>query len=209
MTRPPDNTAAETLAALVGSRICHDLVSPLGAIGNGVELLMMSGTTAGPEIALIAESVTNANARIRFFRIAFGAAAAGQSVARAEIRSILDDMTRGGRLMIDWQVAGDPPRPAVKLAFLALQCLETALPFGGRVRVTATEDRWLIAADSLRLRDLPDLWAQLRQEPAAAPLAAAPLAAAQVQFALLPREAHHQDRRISLDLGPTTIAIGF
>ncbi len=40
------------LIALVGSRICHDLVSPLGAIGNGVELLAMAGAMPGPELAL-------------------------------------------------------------------------------------------------------------------------------------------------------------
>ena len=60
------------LAALLGSRICHDLISPIGAIGNGVELLMMEGGTPSPELVLIAESVAAANARIRFFRLAFG-----------------------------------------------------------------------------------------------------------------------------------------
>ncbi len=45
------------LAALVGSRICHDLISPIGAIGNGVELMMMEGAAKGPEMALITESV--------------------------------------------------------------------------------------------------------------------------------------------------------
>ena len=54
------------LAALIGSRICHDLISPIGAIGNGVELMMMDGTAKTPELALIAESVANANARIRY-----------------------------------------------------------------------------------------------------------------------------------------------
>jgi histidine phosphotransferase ChpT len=62
------------LTSLIGSRICHDLISPLGAIGNGVELLAMSEVAKGPEMSLIAESVENANARIRFFRVAFGAA---------------------------------------------------------------------------------------------------------------------------------------
>ena len=79
------------LAALLGSRICHDLISPIGAIGNGVELLMMAGAEHGPEIALIAESVGYANARIRFFRVAFGTATADQRMARAEIASILAD----------------------------------------------------------------------------------------------------------------------
>ena len=54
------------LSALLGSRICHDLISPIGAIGNGVELLMMEGGTPSPELVLIAESVAAANARIRF-----------------------------------------------------------------------------------------------------------------------------------------------
>lgn len=202
---PPARSDAD-LAALIGSRICHDLISPLGAIGNGVELMMMSGSAAGPEIALISESVTNANARIRFFRIAFGSAAPGQSVARTEIGSTLDDMTRGGRLMLDWQVAGDPPRQAVKLAFLALLCLETALPFGGRVRVAETGGTWRIAADAPRRREIPELWAYLN---GTASDTTDPLGAAHVQFALLPAEAHQQRRDLTLDLGPSAINIGF
>ena len=57
------------IAALVGSRICHDLISPIGAIGNGVELIGLTENTSSPELALISESVDNANARIRFFRV--------------------------------------------------------------------------------------------------------------------------------------------
>ncbi len=82
------------LAALIGSRICHDLISPIGAIGNGVELLMMDGAAKTPELALIAESVANANARIRFFRVAFGAAGGDQRIAKGEVAGIIADMTR-------------------------------------------------------------------------------------------------------------------
>jgi histidine phosphotransferase ChpT len=110
------------LTALIGSRICHDLISPIGAIGNGVELLMMEGTAGGPEIALIAESVANANARIRYFRVAFGSAGRDQRIGRGEIVSIIEDTTRGGRLVIDWQGPPDMARREVKLAFLAIQC---------------------------------------------------------------------------------------
>jgi histidine phosphotransferase ChpT len=119
-------TMQRDLNALLGSRICHDLISPLGAIGNGVELLAMSGINAAPEIALISESVENANARIRFFRVAFGASSPGQMVGRPEIMSILNDMTKGGRLDIDWRPTDDVLRAQVKLAFLLLQCLESA-----------------------------------------------------------------------------------
>ena len=50
------------IAALLGSRICHDLISPIGAISNGVELMQMSGADSSPELALISESVESANA---------------------------------------------------------------------------------------------------------------------------------------------------
>ena len=83
------------LAALIGSRICHDLISPIGAISNGLELLDLAGGVQGPEMDLIADSVGNAGARIRFFRIAYGAAG-DQMLGRAEVVSVLDDMTRGG-----------------------------------------------------------------------------------------------------------------
>ena len=75
------------LAALIGSRICHDLISPIGAISNGVELMEMTQTDMGPEFELISESVANANARVRLFRIAFGAADPGIEIASAEIVS--------------------------------------------------------------------------------------------------------------------------
>ena len=53
------------LYELIGSRICHDLISPIGAIANGVELLGMSGAgETGPELDLINQSVDNASALI-------------------------------------------------------------------------------------------------------------------------------------------------
>ena len=79
------------LSSLVGSRICHDLISPIGAIGNGVELLQMAPRDSAAELDLITDSVDNAAARIRFFRVAFGAAG-DQMMGRAEVISILSDL---------------------------------------------------------------------------------------------------------------------
>lgn len=194
---------AETLpdfAALIGSRICHDLISPLGAIGNGVELLEMSEAGSSPEVALISESVANANARIRFFRVAFGASAGGGSVSAGEIRSILATMTGGSRTKIDWRVAGDVPRPLAKLAFLALQCMETALAWGGEITVTPGQ----VEARAARLNIDETLWANLTAD--------APdpeIAPAQVQFALLPTEARAQGRTVSWSRGGDGVTIRF
>lgn len=198
---------AETLpdfAALIGSRICHDLISPLGAIGNGVELLEMTGAGASPEVALISESVANANARIRFFRVAFGAAGSGGMVPAGEIRSVLAAVARGSRLGIDWQVAGDVPRALAKLAFLALQCLETALPWGGEIIVTTSDGGWCAEGRAARLNIDGALWSNLS---AASPDPA--IAPALVQFALLPVEARMMGRPLGWSQQADGVAIRF
>ena len=90
------------LAALIGSRICHDLISPIGAINNGLELLGMSDAREGPELELISESVGNASARIRFFR--WVDMEERRPRTRSETRAIIDamqgrDTERAVRLM--------------------------------------------------------------------------------------------------------------
>lgn len=192
------------LVALLGSRICHDLISPIGAISNGVELLMMDGATMGPEIALISESVSNANARIRFFRVAFGTAGTDQRIGRPEVMSILSDITRGGRLSIDWRGSADLPRREVKLAFLLIQCLESAMAFGGRITVDRLDGRWTLLAEAAKLKLDADLWEMLSN-----PAAKTDLTPAQVHFALVPDEVHRQSRRLSADIGPTEIRLTF
>ncbi|MCV2864182.1 histidine phosphotransferase family protein [Albidovulum sediminicola] len=195
----PHDTAE--LAALIGSRMCHDLISPIGAIGNGVELLEMAGT-AGPEVTLIAESVAAANARIRFFRIAFGAAPQDHRVGPSEVRAVLSDLTRAGRLRYDWQPAGDQPRGLVKLAFLLLQCCESAMPFGGTVTITEADGHWRLAARADTLKIDAALWQRFEG-------GGAPVSAAQVQFALAPIEAGALGRALLLERDETRIDIRF
>ena len=197
----PDNP---DLVALLGARICHDLISPIGAISNGVELLMMDGGTMGPEIALIAESVANANARIRFFRVAFGASGTDQRIGRPEVLSILSDLTRGGRLTIDWRGPADLPRREVKLAFLLIQCLETAMAFGGRITVDPLDGHWALTGTATKLRLDADLWQHLSN-----PGTKVDITAAQVHFALVPVELAQQNRRLEAALTPTEISLEF
>lgn len=199
MTDTPD------LTALLGSRICHDLISPIGAIGNGVELLMMDGMGTSPELALIVDSVANANARIRFFRVAFGATGASeQPIGRAEVTGILSDLTRGGRLVIDWHSPADLSRREVKLAFLAILCLETAMPHGGTLSIDRDEQGWSLRGEAARLRVDPDLWDMLTN-----PDASVDIGPAQVQFALLRDDIARQHRRLTVDVGDTAVRLSF
>ena len=193
------------LTALLGSRICHDLISPIGAIGNGVELLMMDGMGTSPELALIVDSVAHANARIRFFRVAFGAAGASdQRIGRAEVVGILNDLMRGGRLAMDWQSPQELSRREVKLAFLAIQCLESAMPHGGTVAIERGETRWTVKGDTARVRIDAELWDYLSN-----PAATADVGPGDVHFALLRDEIARQHRRLTVELGDGAVRMSF
>jgi histidine phosphotransferase ChpT len=192
------------LTALLGSRICHDLISPIGAISNGLELLMMDGSQGGPEMVLISESVANANARIRFFRVAFGLASDEQRIGRTEVQSTLSDMTRGGRLQIDWQSPADMLRSEVKIAFLLIQCLESAMAYGGKISVRVEDERWQILGEAMKLRLEPELW-DLLADPTAAPA----ITPAQVHFPLAAAEISRRQCRLTAELGQTAIKLSF
>jgi histidine phosphotransferase ChpT len=188
------------VSALIASRICHDLISPIGAIGNGVELLTMEGGSTRPEFALIAASVANANARIRLFRIAFGAATGDQRIARNEVLSILTDLGHAGRITYAWTSQGDLSRREVRLVFLLLLCLETVLPYGGRVAVTKADATWTIRAEAQRTKLDPRLWAMLIDPDATALDDAAPLEAAHIQFALVGRDLARLGRTLQSEI---------
>ncbi|WP_299369688.1 histidine phosphotransferase family protein [uncultured Tateyamaria sp.] len=190
------------LAALIGSRICHDLISPIGAINNGLELLGMSDDRDGPEIDLISESVGNASARIRFFRIAYGAAS-DQAMGRAEVVSILNDTMKGGRLTVAYGPLDEKPRWAVRMAFLAIQCLETSMPYGGRIEVNCDNGAWTITGYSQKSNPDDTLWSLLDgTEPE-------DLAPAHVQFALLPAVANDAERTVTGEIEAERMRILF
>ncbi|MFG6624234.1 MULTISPECIES: histidine phosphotransferase family protein [Sulfitobacter] len=193
------------LPALIGSRICHDLISPIGAINNGLELLQMAGTGAapGPELALIGQSVESASARIRFFRIAFGAAG-DQTMGQNEVTSILRDLYAASRVEVDWQVTSSQSRNSVRMAFLALLCIETALHHGGRITIAEGAGHWSLLAEADKIAIDPELWALLTQ-----PGPDRPLQPAQVQFALLPILAEAQGKEITLDNSDTALTLSF
>lgn len=192
------------LTELIGSRICHDLISPLGAISNGVELLSMSGNTIGPEMSLISESVENANARIRFFRVAFGEARPGQRISISEISGILRDISRGSRLVTDWQPRENLERLHVKLAFLLLQCFETAMPWGGRIAVSSVGDQWALYGQADQMKIDPDLWQILSQ-----PNSATRLEPANVHFALAQLTANTIGSQMTIECSENSARVRF
>ena len=193
------------LATLVGSRICHDLISPIGAIGNGVELMALSqGQDATAEMALIADSVQSASARIRFFRVAFGAAPGGQRCARREVVKILSDIALGGRISYDWQPEQDADRAEVRACFLLFLCFETAMIHGGDITVTRDGPEWTLTALADRFRFDDELWDAL-----SGPATALSPSPAHVQFALLPQVIADTGYRLSVTRGDDVLTATF
>ena len=173
----------QSLAELIASRLCHDLVNPLGAIGNGVELIEMTGAVRGPEMALIRDAVRDAQARVRFLRIAFGAAAPTQILSTREAKATAQGPWQGARLHVSWAVAEDLPRHRVKIGYLMLLCAETALPMGGDVTIAQAPGGHLrLSAKASRVTLDPALWSVLHFGMNAA---ARPLKACEAQFAAL------------------------
>uniref|UniRef100_UPI0040472FE1 histidine phosphotransferase family protein n=1 Tax=Yoonia sp. TaxID=2212373 RepID=UPI0040472FE1 len=194
------------LATLIGSRICHDLISPIGAIGNGVELLGLTGSSDdnSPELDLISQSVENANAKIRYFRIAFGSTSTKQFLGRQEVLSVLAASAKGGRFSYFWQIESDQPRSEVQIAFLLMQCFETALPMGGNIHVRLNGQQWELKANGPRLAMDPAIWAALTD-----PQVAMDHTAAQVQFALLPSVLTEVGKTLEISVQDETICARF
>lgn len=190
------------LVALLGSRLCHDLVNPIGAVGNGLELLEMAPGDGRAEMSLIRESLDAAMARIRFFRIAFGPGSASATVAPKEIRSILQQMYGQTRTKVDWLDEEDRSRAEMRLACLALCCIEAATPWGGRIEVVRNEAAWVIDVEARRLRIDAPLWQSLGSAPLPKDLKGA-----EVQFGILARLTRQLRRPVSVSADETRLSL--
>lgn len=189
------------LNELVASRICHDLISPVGAIANGVELMALSGS-GSEEISLISESAQSAGARVRFFRIAFGAAGSEQMVDPSEVKNLFSDLA-GDRVSINWRVEHTLTRQELRAGFLALLCLEKALPLGGTITVLKN-GRWRFEAAGARVALDEALWTPLSK--GQYPEDVDP---STVSFALLPDALTELGKRINVETHEKRISLSF
>jgi len=128
------------LASLLCSRLCHDLLSPVGALNNGVELL---GDEQDPDmrekcLELLAESARASAAKLKFFRLAFGAAGGfGEAIDTREARAALEGLFGPERrIELGWMVADDKlPKDAVKLLLNLALIAGDALVRGGQLDI--------------------------------------------------------------------------
>lgn len=150
---PPD---ALELAALLCSRVCHDLISPVGAIVNGLEVLDDNPKPEDREFALdlIRKSAKTASGRLQFCRLAFGAA--GSSGAQIDTGDA-ETMTRGflddGKVTLTWSVPRTlEPKNRVKLLLNMVVIAQQTIPRGGTLTVESSSAGYRIVAAGLNAR---------------------------------------------------------
>lgn len=132
--------SASELAALLCSRVCHDIISPVGAINNGLELLDEGGADEDA-MQLIRASAVNASARLQYARLAFGAAgSAGMQIDTGDAQNVATAYIRNEKPELEWIGARALlPKNKVKLLLNLLLIANGAIPRGGKITVQLEE----------------------------------------------------------------------
>src|SRR5215813_5717559 len=131
-------------AALLCSRVCHDLISPVGAIVNGLEVLDDDPKPEDRDFALdlIRKSAKTASARLQFCRLAFGAAgSAGAQIDLGDAQTMSRGHIEDGKTAITWNLPRLLlPKNRVKLLLNMLVIAQQTIPRGGMLTVDAIGD---------------------------------------------------------------------
>ncbi len=127
------------LAALISSKICHDVINPVGAIHNGLEILDEDTNVDAQRYALemIRNVTAQASARLQFARFAFGAAgSAGAMIDLGMAAQVSHGFVGMGKHKLIWpNAAGTMSKDRVKLLLNLISSAVTALPRGGDISV--------------------------------------------------------------------------
>lgn len=176
-TKTPSSFAKPKTASVVellASRICHDLVSPVGAINNGVEFMEEVGDDAeqrADALGLIAHSASQASAKLMAFRIAYGAGGRDANIKPEDVQKAFSQLISGdGKISQAWDPHGNlGPKPLphayCKMLMCTMMLAGECLVKGGYVTVRPGEGNQTIViaeGDNVLLRD--NVEAALKQE---------------------------------------------
>jgi histidine phosphotransferase ChpT len=139
----PIAIGALDLAALLCSRVCHDLISPVGAIVNGLEVLDEDKDEETKTFALdlIKKSAHQASAKLQFCRLAFGAAgSAGAQIDLGDAEKVARGLLGDDKIAITWNLPRElQPKNSVKLLLNMLLIAVGTIPRGGTLTVDQVE----------------------------------------------------------------------
>ncbi|MGV3578326.1 histidine phosphotransferase ChpT [Brevundimonas sp.] len=133
----------QELASLIAAKLCHDFISPSGAIMSGLDLL--NDPTAqdmrDDALSLITDSARKMVALVQFCRVAFGAATTAERFTADELTALVDGVTSGGRATLAWNLgAGDFGKPQARALVNLGYLIVAALPMGGAATVSVRHE---------------------------------------------------------------------
>jgi histidine phosphotransferase ChpT len=145
------------LAALLCSRVCHDIISPVGAIANGLELMDDPDTDAAMKataLDMVRSSAKTATAKLKFCRIAFGASgSAGAHIDMGEAGETARAFVGEEKIKLDWQAPRENrPKAEVKLLLNMLLLGMAGIPRGGLVTVSLDGRNFRVSAKGERAK---------------------------------------------------------
>jgi histidine phosphotransferase ChpT len=143
-------------ASLLCSRLCHDLLSPVGAMNNGLELLADEDDPAMREqvMQLLIDSARASADRLKFFRLAFGAGGGfGSTIDTSELKSAIEGLIRSNaRITLNWMVEAPAlSKSAAKILLNLAMIAVDALVRGGRLDVGAEGGEIVVRSEGPRL----------------------------------------------------------
>lgn len=138
-----ETTHTVRLLELVASRICHDLISPVSAMSNGLEFMEDAGPEAIPDaMELLRFSSGVASAKLRALRMAYGAGGSDPSIRLEDVQDVVADLTRAdGKITQEWDFSdlpkvGSVPVGFAKILMCGLLLAIESLPRGGVIQVS-------------------------------------------------------------------------
>lgn len=166
------------LAALLCSRVCHDLISPVGAIVNGLEVLDDNPKPEDRDFALdlIRKSARTASARLQFCRLAFGAAgSSGAQIDLGDAQAMAKGHIEDGKVTLAWNLPRLLlPKNRVKLLLNMLVIAQQTIPRGGTLKIDPVGEgeamSFRVTASGLNAR-VPQNIAELLSAPSVSPAA--------------------------------------
>jgi histidine phosphotransferase ChpT len=145
---------------LLASRICHDLVSPVGAVNNGVEFMEDMGPDGFEDsLDLIKHSAQQASVRLQLFRLCYGAGGSEQMVSAKAIYEGFINFMDKAKFSLEWDLLNDVPDELpngfLKMVLNGLIFIHDGLPKGGAIMIKVDGDQMILkgTGDMVRLRE--------------------------------------------------------
>ena len=151
-----ESLSAIDLSALLSSRVCHDLINPVGAISSGLEMIDDETSDAAMREmadALVRDGTKKALALLSFARLAYGVAGGyGAEIKLEDAQAVIEAVFDTTKAELDWRVANAmAAKNRVKILLILANAAQESIPRGGNVTITDIDDGYRLIVEGERM----------------------------------------------------------